>query len=765
MTRFLFTLLLSSISLLCFAQKQQGYVRTIGTSKHHGKPIAGAVVKLKGQTNSVASSKKGTFTLSMNGKKEGEPYQLLNVIKNGYEFADKDFLSRQFAYSSKTSLDIVMVSSSELAKTKQEIENNVYKTVAQKYKDKTEILEHEVTNGAMSIAVYHQKIDELQKQYDRFEILISELSEHYARLDFDKMDSIDVTISSYIIAGDIEKAEELISQKGNLEDRINDYNQRLDKHRHTESFIDSLYANLSSQKTEFEKEREEIANDLQNKHFISLAKFDMEAAREYIELRAMLDTTNVNYQLQASNFIKYYYNEAEALTYVDRAYRNAVNQYGSHSYKAALCLANRAPLVITDEDKLFCLQESFAIVDSLPFNTNKLVASLYSAMGVIATEIKEDSIAEVLFDRVIEYFEENDPQNEMLSTAYNNKGTLKRSQSLFDQAISEYEKSLNILLAKYNDDHPKVAWVYERIGTVETLQRKFKEGKKHLQIAKVGMSKVFSDNHKRMQSLYLSLGMTSVFVDDWGEANNCISKIVGNIKTELSLLDTDSLKRKKLEQLFFYEDILRRSMDSLKISEGKQELLEDMYDTQIKLGINGDKGYTVSISLGNIYFDKNLFDKALDCYQMALLALQNGNGKKHRYDIACNNIYVTFMELFRLGNIEKYRERYQQFLNNVDVVMEIDEGDCPAKEKGLYGTYHLLRFNDWELDSVNSIFVENKNSKGKKKQIVLCKDNGIEQYHFEDRIGSTIEIKYIEESDKQDLEQVYRFFMKFAKNN
>lgn len=116
----------------------------------------------------------------------------------------------------------------------------------------------------------------MQKQYDRFEILISELSEHYARLDFDKMDSIDATISSYIIAGDIEKAEELISQKGNLEDRINDYNQRLDKHRHTESFIDSLYANLSSQKTEFEKEQEGIANDLHNKHFISLAKFDME---------------------------------------------------------------------------------------------------------------------------------------------------------------------------------------------------------------------------------------------------------------------------------------------------------------------------------------------------------------------------------------------------------------------------------------------------------------------------------------------------------
>lgn len=154
---FLLTLLLSSISFLCFAQKQQGYVRTIGTSKYHGKPIAGATVKLKGQTNSVASSKKGTFTLSMNGKKEGEPYQLLNVIKNGYEFADKDFLSRQFAYSSKTSLDIVMISSAELAKTKQEIENNVYETVAQNYKEKTKALEHEATNGAISITVYYQK--------------------------------------------------------------------------------------------------------------------------------------------------------------------------------------------------------------------------------------------------------------------------------------------------------------------------------------------------------------------------------------------------------------------------------------------------------------------------------------------------------------------------------------------------------------------------------------------------------------------------------
>ena len=84
-------------------------------------------------------------------------------------------------------------------------------------------------------------------------------------------------------------------------------------------------------------------------------------------------------------------------------------------------------------------------------------------------------------------------------------------------------------------------------------------------------------------------------------------------------------------------------MDSLKISDGKQELLEDMYYIQTTLGINGDKGYTISISLGNLYFDKEVFDKALACYQTSLRALQTGNGKKYRFDIASNNNTNDFL--------------------------------------------------------------------------------------------------------------------------
>ena len=82
-----------------------------------------------------------------------------------------------------------------------------------------------------------------------------------------------------------------------------------------------------------------------------------------------------------------------------------------------------------------------------------------------------------------------------------------------------------------------------------------------------------------------------------------------------------------------------------------------------------------------------------------------------------------------------------------------------AKEKGLSGTYHLLKYNDWELDSEKSIFTENKNREGKGKKVILCKNNEIEQFYFEDRIGGTIEIKYIDESEKQYLIQLYKSYL------
>ena len=220
MRRLFTTLFLLTLIITSFAQTQQGYVRTAGTAKQKGKPLPDVVIQTSGSSSSVKSNKSGQFTMALSSvKDEGDGFRITSVRKSGYELLDKDALNGDFIYSKSVHIEIVLISTSELIKTRQQIEERARKNATKRYEGKLKELQKQLDKQKITAQEYADQINQLEKQMESFESLIAAMADHYARTDYDKLDSLNKAINECIANGELEKADSLIDTKGDVRKR------------------------------------------------------------------------------------------------------------------------------------------------------------------------------------------------------------------------------------------------------------------------------------------------------------------------------------------------------------------------------------------------------------------------------------------------------------------------------------------------------------------------------------------------------------------
>lgn len=298
---FLFIAIFSA-SLFSIAQTQQGYVRTLGRPEKAGEALGDVTIKVKGQHNAVNSHSDGNFEMVLEGLQNGDAYSLDQVRKSGYELNESDFIGRPLAFSDKVKLEIVMVSSAQLHADKRRIENNAYKTAEKNYMAQFDLLEKQLADNKISIEQYRAAIQDLQDKFEKYQSLIDGLAEHYAHTDYDLLDEKDREINICIENGELERADSLIrllfDPIGVLERNIEAL-ERIDQQiSQASEELDKANADMAA----VLKQQEKDAEYLYQLFTIASAKFDMEKAVQYIVTRAELDTTNVNWQIQAATF-------------------------------------------------------------------------------------------------------------------------------------------------------------------------------------------------------------------------------------------------------------------------------------------------------------------------------------------------------------------------------------------------------------------------------------------------------------------------------
>ena len=258
MKHFAITIIVAFITCSAVAQTQQGFVRTAGTAKKKGLPISSVTIRPSGSAP-VLSDSKGLFTLALNNvRAEGDAFSIASVRKNGFELLDKDALKHKFTYSKNVPIEIVLISTDELIKTRQEIEERARKNAVSNYNKKIADLKAKLQMQQITSEEYSKKIKEMETQMESFESLVTVMADHYARTDYDKLDSLNAAINECIANGELTKADSLINTKGDVRQRAFDNIQKGQAIRAAEAQLDSVRSVINSNKEALEQEKRRI---------------------------------------------------------------------------------------------------------------------------------------------------------------------------------------------------------------------------------------------------------------------------------------------------------------------------------------------------------------------------------------------------------------------------------------------------------------------------------------------------------------------------
>lgn len=344
----LFHILLCIIAFNLQAQTQQGYIRTIGRPDKKGEPLSNVSVRLKGGHNAVLSDEKGKFALLMHGKKNGDSYTLQQVRKSGYQLNDAGVIGRNFAFSDKVPHTIVMVSTSQLQKEKQRIENNAYRVAEKNYKEKITKLEQQVNDSLITMNKYRQELESLQESFEKYQLMIEGLADHYAHADYDNLNEKERAINICIEEGDLERADSLIHTLFNPVDILKRNKEAMAHVEQQLSQANEMIANANIEMQKVIKQQKKEAEYLYHLYTIALAKFDNQKAKYYIETRAELDSTEAEWQFDAAYYAHKQNQFKTAEHYYKRALKAKEAIEGSTKYQpeTASTLNNLASLYV-----------------------------------------------------------------------------------------------------------------------------------------------------------------------------------------------------------------------------------------------------------------------------------------------------------------------------------------------------------------------------------------------------------------------------------
>lgn len=609
-------IVLICLPMMAMAQVQKCVVRTTGNAQNSsGYPLPGVMVKTLGSTNEAISDKQGKVSIRLESKKEGMAYQLLNVYKKGYELNDPMLLGRSLAYSSKTPLEIAMVSSRELNRIKTEIEEKVNQQVQAKFSSAMALLNDSLNRELMTTETFRQRVDFLNKQRDLFEPLINAMADHYAHTDFAKLDSLDIQINRYIIEGEIERADLLLAEKGNLEERVATIQRQRELYGQADELIKKLSNSLRKQREAYERERDDIAGDLYHKYAIALAQFNPKDAGEYISLRAELDETNIEYQLEAGAFMVDYATDFDkASIYYERALKQSEQEYGRESAMTSFCLNHLGGLRLQESkfsEALALRTEALEIRKKLFGEHHTGVAACYNNLANIYYSMEKYDEGRVCADSAIIVYLQNDDTNPSdLADAYTTKGGIEIAKGNLDGALQFYELSVAITDSIYGEENTHSATTINNIGIIKDYKNQRAEAVKCYKRALELYKKIYGERHPNVATVYSNLG---TLYADMGIVDSAM--ICHNTALEMRL---DLLGE-------YHEDVAvsLNNMGSLCSSMKQYDLAIDFYGKALTVinVILGNNTMRFATTLGNIamvYYRQQDWPHAIDYYDAAL---------------------------------------------------------------------------------------------------------------------------------------------------
>lgn len=564
MKRILFISALLLASIIASAQTQQGYVKTKGRLDSNGnlipgRGLKGATVSVHGRAAVLVNADDGSFSFPV----PESQYSLDSVRKKGYQLVDMDAFSKTYSYSSNP-LYLVMETPEQMIED--QMDNFARINAAQQRQIMS--LRAEVkqlkTEKKLSEEEYSKRLQEIADMQSESQQLVDEMVEHYSKIDYDQLSEFDQLISKYILDGELLKADSMLHTKGNLDERVEQY-------KRDEATIAKEREELSLRQEQLEqsevlriKRLDDLANDCYHKFEIHKLKHENDSAAYYIELRAGLDTTNVEWQFKAGEFFDYIADYSRAIAYFQRALQLWIKQYGESyeetaslyqnigleyqtigNYEDAFTYYNKAleirksifgenaPEIASnykflgsyyrqtgDYEKATEFNEAaLTIYKNAYGENNEEVASIYGNLGVVFEYKGEYQVALEFHQKALGIdtllFDKNNPQ---IATDFYNIGSVYKQLGDYPKAIENYEKSLGISINAFGENHPDVAFCYNNIGNVYSILEEPGKEMESYEKALTIFKSIFGDKHVYVAICYSNIGSTLSTIGDYERA-------------------------------------------------------------------------------------------------------------------------------------------------------------------------------------------------------------------------------------------------------
>ena len=468
-------------SILSFAQTQPGIVRTVSRPNHPSEPLSGVMLRVRGNHNAVLTTEKGEFALLMQGLEPGQEYAISSVVKSGYQLREPELIGRKQAFSTTVLLEIVMISSQVLIQEQARIEEKARANVEANYLKRLAELDDALAAAKMSNAEYEAQLTALEEQYERFEPLLQTMSRYYALMDYDGRDTLSARINERIEAGDLDEAERLIKAKGAIADR----EKQLRELQELQAFL-----------------KKDLAEDCYNLFTIALERFENDSAEYYICHRAELDTTNVEYQLRAGQFLMVYRAKYDAADgYFLRALRLAKQQYGDVSGDVATALSEIGENYYRKGDyqrALDYLTRSAKLTEELRGRRSVAMAQSLGNLGTLLLKMGQTKDGLSNLEEALKLYELLClPTDPLIPQARNNVGNALFNQKKYGEAQRCFEQALKEYQAIYGERHFEVAITYNNLASVAFMQGRIADSEKLFEKALLLFHQILGPNHPR----------------------------------------------------------------------------------------------------------------------------------------------------------------------------------------------------------------------------------------------------------------------------
>lgn len=576
MKKILFLAAILLFTTAVFAQTQKGYVKTKGRMVNGqlvpGEGLKGAMVAVKGRTPVLVNKDDGEFSFQM----RDDQFSFDSVKKKGYQLIDADACTRIYKPSGNP-IYFVMETPEQQLQDKLNAERKIRRNLQKQLQEKEDEIEDLKARQKISDDEYRQALQKLYSDQESNEQLISDMAKRYSELDYDQLDEFYRQVSYCIENGELTKADSLLNTKGDVIQQVEEEKQKGQAIQEQKRKIKKAEAVHAANIDELAKRCYSYYESFKAQHLNDTAAY-------YLELRASLDTTNVEWLGDAGLFIESYIADYDkALEYYEAGLRQARLQYGEADEATASFYASIGIVNYYEGDfetaKEY-LTKSFEIRKSVFGENYPGVAECYSNLGSIYFSYGDDEKAMEYYQKALSISKACYGEDHIdVAACYINIGVLHTRLKNYDEALDCFDKALKIKEPIFGKDSSDAGFIYFHIGIVYEKQADFDKAMEYYDIAKKACESTLGKTHPTVGLIYYNIGSVYFNKDDYEQAMTYFNKALAIFETALG-------------EIHPYTSMVLYGLGVIKYNQGHyKEALDDLKKCyEIDKAIYGDNG-------------------------------------------------------------------------------------------------------------------------------------------------------------------------------